>query len=95
MPTDSLSASMETIEADFSASVLTGDGVIIGMIEPGVPYATDSALDGKVTTLSANTNEDNDTHATNVAKIIHAMASDATIVAVASSSSAATYVGIE
>lgn len=95
MKVESLSASMETIEADLSTSVLTGDGVIVGMIEPGVPYATDSDLDGKVTTLSANVNDYYDNHATKVAKIIHTMVPDAAIVAVASSSSAATYVGIE
>lgn len=87
----SISSSMETVEADFSVTVLTGEGVTIGMIETGVPDVDDSDLDGKVTALNTNVTQ----HATIVAKIIHAMAPDANIVAVAAGSNTEHYIGIE
>ena len=69
---------METIEADLSVTVVTGDGVKIGQIEPGVPDAGDAALGGKVTILSGFTAG----HATTVAKFLHAVAPDAQIYAI-------------
>ena len=78
---DSLASSMQTIKADSTASVLTGSDVKVGQIELGIPNTSDSALGGRVTVL--NGYDDSDVslrpHATNVAKILHAMVTEAQI----------------
>lgn len=76
---ESIDSCMETVEADLTVTSLTGYGVKIGQIEPGVPNASDTALGGKVTILSGSTDYD---HATNVAKFLHAVAPDVQIYAI-------------
>lgn len=72
---DSLASSMQTIKADYTASVLTGSDVKVGQIETYVPDIYDNFLDGKVTVISGQSNW----HATNVAHFLHAMVPDAQI----------------
>lgn len=85
---DSLASSMETVEADLSSTVLTGNGIKVGMIEKAVPDVNDSDLDGKVTSLGGTTtsNAIDIDHATEVAEIIHAVAPDAQIYAIGTGS---------
>ena len=78
MRDDSIASSMETIEADVSVTVLTGEGVKIGQIEPGAPNASDARYGGKLTVLGGNYSD----HATKVALVIHNMAPEAQIYSV-------------
>lgn len=85
-------SSVQTVRADITCSYgLTGSGVKIGQIEPGVPDTNYSGFDGKVSVISGST----EMHATDVAMVMHTVAPDANIISIAASTPVQFYSGIE